>query len=141
MIEWTYQFTKGRFSTMKTVICSKNAPAAVGPYAQGWTAGDFVFTSGQLPVDPATGEMPAGVAAQAEQSCKNVSAVLEAAGASLQDVVKTTCFLADMGDFATVNEIYAQYFNGAILPARAAFQVAALPKAAMVEIELVAYQG
>ena len=123
----------------KSVIVTTSAPAAVGPYAQGWTAGDFVFTSGQLPVDPATGEMPAGVAAQAEQSCKNVSAVLEAAGASLQDVVKTTCFLADMGDFSTFNEVYARYFT--TKPARICFAVKGLPKGALCEIEAVAVKG
>lgn len=123
----------------KSVIVTTSAPAAVGPYAQGWTAGDFVFTSGQLPVDPATGEMPAGVAAQAEQSCKNVSAVLEAAGASLQDVVKTTCFLADMGDFSTFNEVYARYFT--TKPARSCFAVKGLPKGALCEIEAVAVKG
>ena len=123
----------------KSVIVTTSAPAAVGPYAQGWTAGDFVFTSGQLPVDPATGEMPAGVAAQAEQSCKNVSAVLEAAGASLQDLVKTTCFLADMGDFSTFNEVYARYFT--TKPARSCFAVKGLPKGALCEIEAVAVKG
>lgn len=123
----------------KSVIVTTSAPAAVGPYAQGWTAGDFVFTSGQLPVDPATGEMPAGVAAQAEQSCKNVSAVLEAAGASLQDVVKTTCFLADMGDFSIFNEVYARYFT--TKPARSCFAVKGLPKGALCEIEAVAVKG
>ena len=123
----------------KSVIVTTSAPAAVGPYAQGWTAGDFVFTSGQLPVDSATGEMPAGVAAQAEQSCKNVSAVLEAAGASLQDVVKTTCFLADMGDFSTFNEVYARYFT--TKPARSCFAVKGLPKGALCEIEAVAVKG
>ena len=123
----------------KSVISTPNAPAAVGPYAQGWTAGDFVFTSGQLGLDPVSGQLPAGIAAQAEQSCRNVAAVLEAAGASLQDVVKTTCFLADMGDFAAFNEVYARYFPGK--PARSCFAVKDLPKGGLCEIEAVAVKG
>ena len=123
----------------KSVISTPNAPAAVGPYAQGWTAGDFVFTSGQLGLDPVSGQLPAGIAAQAEQSCRNVAAVLEAAGASLQDVVKTTCFLADMGDFAAFNEVYARYFPAK--PARSCFAVKDLPKGALCEIEAVAVKG
>ena len=83
-----------------TVISTPNAPGAIGPYSQGYTCGDLVITSGQIPVDPATGDVPAGIAAQAEQSCKNVGAILEAAGSGYEKVVKTTCFLADMGDFA-----------------------------------------
>ena len=85
---------------MKTVISTPNAPGAIGPYSQGYAFGDLVITSGQIPVDPATGAIPEGIAAQAEQSCKNVGAILEAAGVTLESVVKTTCFLADMGDFA-----------------------------------------
>ena len=123
----------------KSVISTPNAPAAVGPYAQGWTAGDFVFTSGQLGLDPVSGQLPAGIAAQAEQSCRNVAAVLEAAGASLQDVVKTTCFLADMGDFAAFNEVYARYFP--TKPARSCFAVKDLPKGGLCEIEAVAVKG
>ena len=123
----------------KTAISTPKAPAAVGPYAQGWTAGGLIFTSGQLPVDPASGEMPRDVAAQAEQSCRNVAAVLEAAGASLQDVVKTTCFLADMGDFAAFNEVYARHFT--TKPARSCFAVRELPKGALCEIEAVAVKG
>ena len=123
----------------KSVISTPNAPAAVGPYAQGWTAGDFVFTSGQLGLDPVSGQLPAGIAAQAEQSCRNVAAVLEAAGASLQDVVKTTCFLADMGDFAAFNEVYARHFT--TKPARSCFAVRELPKGALCEIEAVAVKG
>ena len=127
---------------MKKEICTKNAPDAIGPYSQAVRAGDFLYVSGQVPIDPKTGAVvEGGIQAQAHQVFKNLKAILEAAGMSFDNVVKTTVLLADMGDFATVNEIYAQYFNGAILPARAAFQVAALPKAAMVEIELVAYQG
>jgi len=93
-------------------IDTKNAPGAIGPYSQGFVVGDFVFTSGQIPVDPATGNAPEGIAAQAEQICKNVAAILEAAGSSLEKVIKTTCFLADMGDFAAFNEVYAKYFTG-----------------------------
>ena len=127
---------------MKKEICTKNAPDAIGPYSQAVRAGDFLDVSGQVPIDPKTGAVvEGGIQAQAHQVFKNLKAILEEAGMSFDNVVKTTVLLADMGDFATVNEIYAQYFNGAILPARAAFQVAALPKAAMVEIELVAYQG
>lgn len=127
---------------MKKEICTKNAPDAIGPYSQAVRAGDFLYVSGQVPIDPKTGAVvEGGIQAQAHQVFKNLKAILEEAGMSFDNVVKTTVLLADMGDFATVNEIYAQYFNGAILPARAAFQVATLPKAAMVEIELVAYQG
>ena len=94
------------------VIETKNAPAAIGPYSQGYVAGDFVFTSGQIGVDPATGEAPEGIEAQAELSCKNVAAVLEAGGSDLTKVIKTTCFIADMGDFAAFNKVYEKYFTG-----------------------------
>ena len=120
----------------KAVISTPAAPAAIGPYSQGWTAGNLVFTSGQIPVDPATGEAPRGIEAQAEQSCKNVAAVLEAAGASLADVVKTTCFLADMQDFAAFNAVYARYFPSK--PARSCVAVRELPKGVLCEIEAVA---
>ena len=122
---------------MKKVIATEKAPAAIGPYSQGIEAGGFVYVSGQLPIDPASGTMPAGIAAQTEQSLKNVQAVLEAAGASLADVVKTTVFLQDMNDFGAMNEVYARYFT-ADCPARAAVEVARLPKDASVEIEAVA---
>lgn len=118
------------------VISTPNAPAAIGPYAQGYIANGMVFTSGQLPVDPAAGTMPEGIAAQAEQSCKNVGAVLEAGGAGLGSVIKTTCFLADMNDFAAFNEVYARYFINC--PARSCVAVKALPKNALCEIEAVA---
>ena len=121
---------------MKTVISTPKAPGAIGPYSQGWIAGDFVYTSGQIPVDPATGDIPAGIAAQAEQSCKNVAAILEAAGVSLESVVKTTCFLADMEDFAAFNEVYAKYFTSK--PARSCVAVKALPKGVLCEIEAIA---
>ena len=118
------------------VIDTNKAPGAIGPYAQGYTVGDFVFTSGQIPVNPESGEMPAGIAAQAEQSCKNVGAILEAAGSNLKKVIKTTCFLADMGDFAAFNEVYAKYFTEK--PARSCVAVKDLPKGALCEIEAIA---
>ena len=123
----------------KNIIATTNAPGAIGPYSQGITVGDFVFTSGQIPVVPATGEIPEGIAAQAEQSCKNVAAILEAAGVAMENVVKTTCFLADMGDFAAFNEVYARYFISK--PARSCVAVKDLPKAALVEVEVIAYKG
>ena len=94
---------------MKALQTTK-APGAIGPYSQGFEVNGFVYTSGQIPVDPATGEIPEGIAAQAEQSCKNVGAILEAAGVGFEQVFKTTCFLADMADFAAFNEVYAKYF-------------------------------
>lgn len=108
------------------VISTPNAPAAIGPYAQGYIANGMVFTSGQLPVDPAAGTMPEGITAQAEQSCKNVGAVLAAGGTGIGSVIKTTCFLADMNDFAAFNEVYARYFINC--PARSCVAVKALPK-------------
>lgn len=127
---------------MKTRIHTDKAPAAIGPYSQAVLAGDFLYVSGQLPLDPVSGAMAGDTAAeQAEQSIRNLSAILEAAGMTLDDVVKTTVFLADIADFAAVNEVYAKHFTGAVLPARAAFAVRDLPKGAKVEIELVAYKG
>lgn len=120
------------------VIDTKNAPGAIGPYSQAYAAGGLVITSGQLPVDPATGEMPAGIAAQAEQSCKNVGAILTEAGAGFDKVIKTTCFLADMSDFAAFNEVYAKFFTSK--PARSCVAVKALPKGALCEIEAIAVQ-
>jgi reactive intermediate/imine deaminase len=119
-----------------TVISTKNAPAAIGPYSQGMVVGSLVFCSGQIPVDPATGNIPEGIAAQAERSCRNVSAVLEAAGSDLGRVVKTTCFLADMADFAAFNEVYAKFFTGK--PARSCCAVKMLPKNVLCEIEAIA---
>ena len=119
-----------------TVISTKNAPAAIGPYSQGMVVGSLVFCSGQIPVDPATGNIPEGIAAQAERSCRNVSAVLEAAGSDLGKVVKTTCFLADMADFAAFNEVYAKFFTGK--PARSCCAVKTLPKNVLCEIEAIA---
>lgn len=118
------------------VIDTKNAPAAIGPYSQGYEVNGLVFTSGQIPVDPETGSAPEGITAQAEQSCKNVKAILEAAGVSMDKVVKTTCFIADMGDFAAFNEVYAKYFTGK--PARSCVAVKTLPKNLLCEIEAIA---
>ncbi len=127
---------------MKTRIHTDKAPAAIGPYSQAVLAGDFLYVSGQLPLDPVSGAMAGDTAAeQAEQSIRNLSAILEEAGMTLDDVVKTTVLLADIADFAAVNEVYAKHFTGAVLPARAAFAVRDLPKGAKVEIELVAYKG
>ena len=118
------------------VVSTTNAPAAIGPYSQALDLGNMVFVSGQIPVDPATGAIPEGIAAQAEQSCKNVGAILEAAGSSLEQVFKTTCFLADMGDFAAFNEVYAKFFTSK--PARSCVAVKTLPKNVLCEIEAVA---
>lgn len=122
---------------MKNIIHTSKAPAAIGPYSQGNRAGDTVYLSGQLGIDPATGKLPEGIEAQAKQSLANVEALLTAAGATFADVVKTTVYLADIADFAAVNEIYASKFE-APFPARSAFQVAALPAGGLVEIEVVA---
>ena len=118
------------------VLETKNAPGAIGPYSQGYEVNGFVFTSGQIPVDPATGETPDGISAQAEQSCKNVGAILAAAGIDFTHVFKTTCFLADMADFAAFNEVYAKYFTSK--PARSCVAVKALPKGVLCEIEAIA---
>ena len=127
---------------MKKRIHTDKAPAAIGPYSQAVLAGDFLYVSGQLPIDPATGAFAGDTAAeQAAQSIRKLAAILEEAGMSLNDVVKTTVLLADIADFAAVNEVYAKFFTGEILPARAAFAVRDLPKGAKVEIELVAYKG
>ena len=120
----------------KTVISTTNAPGAIGPYSQGWVVGDMVFASGQIPVNPATGEVPEGIAAQTEQSCKNVAAIMEAAGVGMENVVKTTCFLADIADFTAFNEVYAKYFTSK--PARSCVAVKDLPKGVLCEIEAIA---
>ena len=120
----------------KTVISTNNAPGAIGPYSQGWTVGDLVYTSGQIPVDPATGVVPEGIAAQTEQSCKNVAAIMEAAGVGMENVVKTTCFLADIADFVAFNEVYAKYFTSK--PARSCVAVKDLPKGVLCEVEAIA---
>ena len=122
---------------MNKPISAPNAPAAVGPYCHAKLAGDTLYTSGQLGLIPATGELPQGVEAQAAQALDNLKAVLAAAGMGLEDVVKTTVFLADMNDFAAINAVYAQYFPGEA-PARSCVQVAALPKGGLFEIEAVA---
>ncbi len=118
------------------VIETKNAPGAIGPYSQGYEVNGMIFTSGQIPVNPANGEVPEGIAAQAEQSCKNVGAILEAAGSEFAKVVKTTCFLADMKDFAAFNEVYAKYFVSK--PGRSCVAVRELPKGVLCEIEAIA---
>ena len=118
------------------VIATANAPGAIGPYSQGFVANGFVYTSGQIPVDPVTGAIPEGIAAQAEQSCKNVGAILEAAGSGFEKVFKTTCFLADMADFAAFNEVYAKFFISK--PARSCVAVRQLPKNVLCEIEAIA---
>lgn len=120
---------------MKKIETSR-APGAIGPYSQGFVVNGFVFTSGQIPVNPENGEVPEGIAAQAEQSCKNVQAILEAAGTEMGKVIKTTCFLQDMGDFAAFNEVYARYFVGK--PARSCVAVRTLPKGVLCEIEAIA---
>ena len=128
--------TKG----MKQII-SENAPAAIGPYSQAVEVGGFVYASGQLPIDPAAGVFPeGGIKEQTRQSLLNVSAILEAAGLSLANVIKTTVYLADMGDFAYMNAVYSEFFK-APYPARSAVAVKALPKGAMVEIEVIAARG
>ena len=118
------------------VIATEKAPGAIGPYSQGFIAGGFVYTSGQIPVNPADGTVPEGIAAQTEQSCKNVGAILEAAGSGYDKVIKTTCFLADIADFAAFNEVYAKYFTSK--PARSCVAVRDLPKGVLCEIETVA---
>ena len=118
------------------VINTEKAPGAIGPYSQGFVVGNLVITSGQIPVNPADGSVGDRIAAQAEQSCKNVGAILEAAGSSFDKVVKTTCFLADMGDFAAFNEVYAKYFTSK--PARSCVAVKTLPKNVLCEIEATA---
>ena len=125
---------------MKEIIATTGAPGAIGPYSQATKAGSLVFVSGQLPIDPATGVMPEDVSAQTKQSLTNGKAILEAAGGTMADVVKTTVFLADMNDFAAMNEVYAEFFTEPY-PARAAFQAAGIPKGALVEIECVAVKG
>lgn len=118
------------------MVHTDNAPGAIGPYSQGFIVGGLVYTSGQIPVNPADGTIPEGIAAQAAQSCKNVLAILEAAGSSAEKVAKTTCFLANMEDFAAFNEEYAKYFTSK--PARSCVAVKSLPKNVLCEIEAIA---
>lgn len=123
--------------TMKKQIATEKAPGAIGPYSQAIDTGSFVFISGQIPVDPATGAIPEGITAQTAQSLKNVQAILAEAGLSVDNVVKTTVFLSDMANFVPMNEVYAQVFT-APFPARSAVAVKELPKQVLVEIEVIA---
>ena len=118
------------------VISTPHAPAAIGPYSQAIISGNLVYCSGQIPVDPVTGAIPEGITAQAQQSCRNVCALLEAAGSAPEKVVKTTCFITDMANFAAFNEVYAEYFPGK--PARSCCAVKELPKGVLCEIEAIA---
>ena len=123
---------------MKEIIVTERAPSAIGPYSQAVSANGLVITSGQLPIDPATGAFPDGVAAQTKQSLENVKVILEQAGSSMDQVLKTTVFLKDMGVFVTMNQVYATFFSEGNYPARSAVEVARLPKDALVEIECIA---
>lgn len=118
------------------IVETNNAPAAIGPYSQGIISGGFAYCSGQIPVNPADGSIPEGIEAQANQSCRNVAAVLEAAGTGIEKVVKTTCFLADMSYFGAFNSVYSEYFTGK--PARSCCAVKDLPKGVLCEIEAIA---
>lgn len=122
---------------IKKEISTTAAPAAIGPYSQGIQLGNLVFSSGQIPVDPATGKIVEGIEAQTRQVCENLQAVLKASGATLEDVLKTTVFIKDMNDFSRVNEIYGEYFSQPY-PARSCVEVARLPKDVLVEIEAIA---
>ncbi len=127
--------------TMKKVLATTSAPAAIGPYSQAIHAGDFVFVSGQLPIDPATGEFAGDdIAAQTRQSLTNIKNILESDGLTMANVIKTTVLLKNISDFGAMNEVYATFFEGDC-PARAAYEVAALPKNGLVEIEAIAYVG
>lgn len=124
---------------IKEAIETKKAPGAIGPYAQGTSAAGMIFTSGQLPVDPETGDFaPGGIKEQTRQSLQNVQSILEAAGSNMDKVLKTTVFLSDMAHFSEMNEVYATFFKEGAYPARSAVEVARLPKDALVEIEVVA---
>ncbi|MCI8556696.1 MAG: RidA family protein [Lachnospiraceae bacterium] len=117
------------------VISTTKAPAAIGPYSQGMEVNGFIFSSGQIPVNPETGEVPKGIEAQARQSCKNVGEVLKAAGIGYENVIKTTCFLADMADFGAFNQVYEEYFVSK--PARSCVAVKELPKGVLCEVEAI----
>ncbi|WP_298029977.1 RidA family protein [uncultured Dysosmobacter sp.] len=123
---------------MKTIVSTAKAPAAIGPYAQAVKTAGLMITSGQLPIDPATGAFPEGIQAQTKQSLTNVKAILEEAGLTMDSVIKTTVFLKDMNDFGAMNEVYATFFTEGSYPARSAVEVARLPKDALVEIEVIA---
>ena len=122
---------------MKQIISTPNAPQAIGPYSQAVEANGFVFISGQIPINPANGQIPEGIESQTEQVMRNIGAILEAAGLTYANVVKTTVLLQSIADFATMNGIYAKYF-ATDCPARAAFEVSALPKGALIEVEVIA---
>lgn len=126
---------------MKKVLATTDAPAAIGPYSQGIGAGGFVFVSGQLPIDPATGEFAGeDIASQTRQSLTNIKNILASGGLTMANVVKTTVLLKNISDFGAMNEVYATFFESDC-PARAAFEVAAIPRGALVEIEAIAYEG
>jgi 2-iminobutanoate/2-iminopropanoate deaminase len=145
---WAYRFllkcavssvnlSKGAFISVKGIVQTDSAPQAIGPYSQAIKAGDFVFVSGQIPIDPQSGQfVPGGITEQTEQVLKNLSAVLEAAGSGLDRVVKATVFLADMNEFAEMNQVYGRYFSNDP-PARATVEVARLPRDARVEIDVI----
>lgn len=123
---------------MKNIINTNQAPAAIGPYAQAVAIDGLIITSGQLPINPATGAFPEGIAEQTRQSLTNVKAILAEAGVSMDQVIKTTVFLSDMNNFGAMNEVYATFFSEGNYPARSAVEVARLPKDALVEIEVIA---
>ncbi len=123
---------------MKTIISTAKAPGAIGPYSQATTCGDMVYTSGQLPIDMATGNFPQGIAAQTKASLTNVKSIIEEAGLTMNHVVKTTVFLKDMNDFVGMNEVYETFFEKGNYPSRSCVEVARLPKDAMIEIEVIA---
>jgi 2-iminobutanoate/2-iminopropanoate deaminase len=125
---------KGEYITMEKISTDKAAPA-IGPYSQGIVSGNLLFTSGQIPIDPVSGTIPEGIEAQVHQSIQNLKAIAEAAGTDLTKAIKTTCFLADMSDFAKFNEIYQTYFTGK--PARSCVAVKTLPRSVLVEIEAI----
>jgi len=133
----SYNIISNKSQIMKKQISAAGAPGAIGPYSQAIVSGNLLFCSGQLPIDAATGEMPADIKAQTRQSLLNVKAILEEAGTSMENVLKTTVFLADMSLFAPMNEVYAEFFAQPY-PARCAFAVKELPKQALVEIEVIA---
>lgn len=121
---------------MKKAIATNNAPSAIGPYAQGIDTGSFIFTSGQIPINPQTGEIPEGIVEQTKQSLNNVKAILEEAGLTMNNVVKSTVFLKNMNDFTEMNKVYESFFTD--YPARSAVEVARLPKDVLVEVEVIA---
>ena len=123
---------------MKTVVNTEKAPGAIGPYSQAIKAGDMIFVSGQLPLDPATGAFPEGIAEQTRQSLTNAKNILESVGSSMDKVCKTTVFLSDIANFGAMNEVYGTFFTEGNYPARSAVEVACLPKNALVEIEVIA---